>query len=304
MLDLRSLHYVVTLSRRLSFARAADDLGISQPALTRAVQVLEARHGVRLFDRDRAGVRLTAQGRSMIAAAAELVGSAEDLERQWDRTAKGEAGAVSFGMAPMPARALLAPALSVRLGSARGVRNDVMVRNVEALWPLLIDGDIEFFVAAEGQVPDAPPVREEVLGHFPVSLIVGAGHPLLSDPAYDGTFPVLVSSRAGRILPPDLLKLADGPPHVIEDFATLAGMTVASDAIWQSSVYAVGDELAAGVLQELPRAHGAIATDMRIILYSLERRTQSTSAKSLAQLFRQRIRLLASRIAQFKAAVA
>ena len=48
MLDLRSLRYVVTLACRLSYARAAGELGISQPALTRAVQALEQRFGLRL----------------------------------------------------------------------------------------------------------------------------------------------------------------------------------------------------------------------------------------------------------------
>ncbi|WP_407696219.1 LysR family transcriptional regulator [Sphingobium sufflavum] len=38
MMDLRNLRCVVVLARRLSFARAAEELGISQPALTRAAR--------------------------------------------------------------------------------------------------------------------------------------------------------------------------------------------------------------------------------------------------------------------------
>ena len=294
MMDLRSLRYVVILARRLSYARAAEDLGISQPALTRAVQAIEQRFGVRLFDRDRSGVSLTPQGQIMMDAAAVLVANAEDLERQWDRTAKGQSGVVRFGMAPMPARALLAAALQQRMKVAPDVRNDVVVRNVEALWPLLIAGDIEFFVAAEGQVPDAPPVRAEVLGRFPISHIVRSGHPLLQSSGGGGRYPVLVSSRNGMAMPPDLQEYADGQPHVVEDFAAIAELTAASDAIWQSSTFAVASELQRGTLCALQRTEDASPQDMRMMMYSLDRRTQSAFAKSLFQVLRQGIRALES----------
>ena len=41
----------------------------------------------------------------MLDAAAALLANAEDLERQWDCTAKGQSGLVRFGVAPMPPRA-------------------------------------------------------------------------------------------------------------------------------------------------------------------------------------------------------
>lgn len=298
MMELRSLHYVVTLARRLSFARAAEDLGISQPALTRAVQTIEQRFGVRLFDRDRSGVRLTTQGQIMVDAAAVLVANAQDLERHWDRTARGQSGVVRFGMAPMPARALLTSALQNRLRDAPDVRNDVVVRNVDVLWPLLIAGDIEFFVAAEGQVPESPPVRSEILGRFPVSFIVRPGHPLLQDFGRQisggGQYPVLVSSRNGMTLPHDLAAHANGPPHVVEDFAALAEITAATDAIWQSSAFAVAGQLDSGTLCALERAGEAFPQSLRMMLYSLDHRTQSAFTLSLVQVFRQRIRSLES----------
>lgn len=295
MLDLRNLRYAVTLSRRLSFARAAEELGISQPALTRAIQMLEQRFEVRLFDRDRSGVRLTSEGRIMLDAASVLLANAEDVERQWDRTAKGQFGLVRFGMAPMPARALLPAALLERIETAPGVINDIVVRNVEALWPLLTAGDIEFFVAAEGQVPDTVPVRAEVLGRFPRSLIVRAGHPLLAGGHDESLFPVLVS---GGVRMPRSLELdgtADGPRHVIEDFDTLVRLTAGTDAIWHASAYTVENEIAQGMLASMPWTRADEPASFRMIMYSLDRRTVSSAAKSFAKLFRGRIRQLATR---------
>ncbi|RYD97584.1 MAG: LysR family transcriptional regulator [Sphingomonadales bacterium] len=293
MLDLRNLRYAVTLARRLSFARAAEELGISQPALTRAIQMLEQRFEVRLFDRDRSGVRLTPQGKVMLDGASILLANADDVERQWDRTAKGHFGRVRFGMAPMPARVLLPGALLERIETAPGVINDVVVRNVEALWPLLTAGDIEFFVAAEGQVPDTMPVRAEMLGRFPRSLIVRVGHPLLAGGQDESCFPVLVSGGVRTPRSQELEGPADRPRHVIEDFETLVRLTAATDAIWHASAYAVETEIAQGLLAAIPWTKTDDSASFRMVMYSLDRRTLSAAAKSFAKLFRSRIRELA-----------
>lgn len=290
MIDLRNLRYVVTVARRLSFARAAEELGISQPALTRAVQAVEKRFDIRLFDRDRSGVKVTAQGRAMLDSAVALLANADDMERQWDLTARGQSGDVCFGMAPMPARALLSATVLERLAAAPGVRNIAVVRNVDALWPLLVAGEIEFFVAAEGQVPDTVPVRAEALGTFPNSLIVRRGHPLLTGTYNDARFPVLTSSRSGMSHAAGLDELADGAPHVIEDFGALVQLTASSDAIWRTSSHAVAEEIRSGILCELLRSSEPAVPRIRMIMYRLERRSQSIAARSLVQIMRRLIR--------------
>lgn len=293
MLQLRSLNHFVTLSRRLNFARAAEDLGLSQSALTRSIQALERQLGMRLFDRDRAGVSLTPQGRQAAERATVLLAEAGDLERQLVLSANAEAGRVRFGMAPMPARALLPAVISHRLKVAPDVTNEVVVRDLDALWTLLLAGDIEFFLSNEGAVPDSPLARAETLGHFPISLIVRAGHPLLHDACPGEKFPVVRSSWTGLPLPPEIQDRMRGSPNVIEDFGSLAAITAASDAIWFSSIYAVTEELKAGRLRELPRPPEVDQRQVRIVMYTLERRSQSPWARALKQQIRIAIKTLA-----------
>lgn len=290
-MDLRNLRHLIALSRRMSYSRAAEDLGLSQSALTRSIQSLERQVGMRLFDRDRAGVSLTPQGQFVVGRANVLLAQADDFERQLRQTARGDEGRVSFGMAPLPAWTLLSAALSERLQAAPALTNDVVVRNVEALWPLLIAGDIEFFVSAEGQVPDAPLVRAETLGNFPVTLIVRAGHPLLTGDCQDAAFPVLLSSRgtANVAIFDDLRKWAAGPPHVIEDYGTLVTLTKTTDAIWVSSAYSVAHDLEAKVLHALDPLRIGAPKNFRMVIYSLDRRSQSPGMQRLKQAFRQRI---------------
>lgn len=292
MLDLAKLRHVITLAHRRNFARAAEDLGISQPALTRSIQVVEHQLGMRLFDRDRSGVRLTPQGQDFADRAAVLVANAEDLENHAAQTAAGRRGRVRFGMAPMPARALLPSVLLQRLLEAPGLIYDVVVRNVAALWPLLTAGEIEFFVSAEGQVPDAPPLRAVSLGTFPVSFLVRRGHPLLAEPHTPERFPIVISNRRDVALPPELQDRTQDAPHVIEDFGTLAALTGSTDAIWISSIYAAVAELADNVLVQLPVRSIPGREEYRMVMYSLDRRTQSPAALALQHNFARQIKYL------------
>ncbi|WP_336971099.1 LysR family transcriptional regulator [Sphingobium aromaticiconvertens] len=291
-MDLRNLRHLVAIARRLSFSRAAEDLGLSQSALTRSIQSLERQAGMRLFDRDRTKVSVTPLGSIVVERASALLADADDFERMLRQTARGEEGRLCFGMAPLPAWTLLPTALSEWINAAPALTNEVVVRNVEALWPLLIAGDIEFFVSVEGQVPDAPPVRAETLGLFPFTLIVRAGHPLLLGNCPGATFPVLISSRGGIdvTLLADLRDWAAGPPHVIEDYNTLVSLTKTTDAIWVSSAYSVIRDLESKMLFALDLLNGSAPENFRMVMYSLDRRSQSPGMLRLKQALRQRIR--------------
>lgn len=300
MTEVRNLRCLVALARRLNFSRAADDLGISQPSLTRTIQALEQNLGLRLFDRDRSGVRPTAQGRAIIDRAIALVADFDDFDRHAHQVATGEGGRIRIGMAPLPARALLPSVLAERLKTAPRLANDVLVRTMDVLWPLLIADEIEFIVGAEGQVPDNASIRSETLGYFPVSLLVRHDHPLLQPGAVPRPFPVLMASGRGygsealASLRGQIL----GELHFVEDYRTLTELLLRCDAIWLSSPYASGPELDQGLICELPQSAEMSATRLRMMLYSLERRSRSPAARAFKEALQREMRRL---VAQFGA---
>jgi len=290
MIELRRLRYLVVLARRLSYSRAAEELGISQSALTRAIQSLEKEMNLRLFDRDPAGVTLTEEGRRVVEKAEALLASAKDFEHQVLRTSSRAEGRIGFGITPIMATTLLPATIPPRLRAAPDFIHDVMVREAEALWYQLMAREIEFFVSAEWHSPHVMPVRVETLGKFPISLIVRDGHPLLTGDGEGESFPLLAPALGASTVVAELRKLFGGAVHMIEDFASLSAITQATDAVWATSAYSVAPELAAGVLRQLPWPAGAPASAFAVMMYSLDRRAQSPAALELKQAFRQRIR--------------
>jgi DNA-binding transcriptional LysR family regulator len=88
-LDLRKLRYFVAVADALHFGRAADELHIAQPALSRQIRALEHDLGAPLFTRDSHGVALTDAGRQLLDDAGPLLASAHAVRRRVSVAARG-----------------------------------------------------------------------------------------------------------------------------------------------------------------------------------------------------------------------
>jgi DNA-binding transcriptional LysR family regulator len=97
----------VAVAERLHFRRAAEDLHVAQPALSRQVQALEQQLGVRLLERDRRSVALTPAGKQLLEDAVPLLASADAARRRAQRAARGgKSLVVGFRTGITPAEAV------------------------------------------------------------------------------------------------------------------------------------------------------------------------------------------------------
>jgi DNA-binding transcriptional LysR family regulator len=81
-LDLRKLRYFVAVADQLHFGRAAEELYISQPALSRQIRALEQDLGTPLLTRDSHGVTLTDAGKQLLSDAGPLLASTSAVRRR------------------------------------------------------------------------------------------------------------------------------------------------------------------------------------------------------------------------------
>ena len=138
-LDLRKLRYFVAVADTLHFGRAADELHIAQPALSRQIRALEHDLGTPLLTRDSHGVALTDAGRQLLTDAGPLLASAHAVRRRVTVAALGSQRlTVGFraGIAVTPAvRQFATPHPNVIVDVQRIEEDDQA--------PMLLDGRID-----------------------------------------------------------------------------------------------------------------------------------------------------------------
>jgi DNA-binding transcriptional LysR family regulator len=96
-MELRHLRYFVAVGEDQHYGRAAERLGIAQPALSRQIQDLEKELGFKLFDRLPRGVKLSAAGKLFLTDAQRILQEVEGARLRAERVATGRAGTLRLG---------------------------------------------------------------------------------------------------------------------------------------------------------------------------------------------------------------
>ncbi|MBR0751106.1 LysR family transcriptional regulator [Bradyrhizobium jicamae] len=96
-MELRRLKYMSVLAEELHFGRAAERLGIAQPALTQQIRALERELDVELFHRTKRSVKLTVAGRVTLNEAIRTLQQAEKTALVARQAGRGELGHIEIG---------------------------------------------------------------------------------------------------------------------------------------------------------------------------------------------------------------
>lgn len=287
-MELKRLRHLVALADERNFARAAERVHLSQPALSRSVQAAEAELEICLFDRGTTEVTPTPAGAFVLERARKLLFDSRCLERDISLYRKNLIGDLSFGMGPFPAATLLPMLMPELRQSYPGVRTRVEVNNWVHLVQHLRQEDLDFFVADIRDLPPGIDLDVIMLARQYGGFFVRAGHPLLKRQPVPPSAIVefgLAAVRVPQIIRAalsELLSLEPGSPLPFalecDDVQALKYTALGSDTILASVHAAVSEEVAAGRLIQLEMTKAQrLHTEIGIV--SLRGRSHSPVAK-------------------------
>ncbi|MFF1819639.1 LysR family transcriptional regulator [Kribbella sp. NPDC058245] len=171
-LDLRKLRYFRAVADELHFGRAAEELHIAQPALSRQIRALEHDLGAALFTRNRHGAALTDAGRQLLTDVGPLLASADAVRRRVAVAAHGSRRLTVGFRTGIP----VIPAAQVFEARHPDVVIDVQRIEWDDQVPMLLDGRID---VAYMRLPiDETDLRVIPLYVEPLMVVLPAGHRL------------------------------------------------------------------------------------------------------------------------------
>jgi len=204
-MDLRDIEYFVVVAQHRHLGRAAEALGLGQPALSMSLRRLEKSAQAKLVKRTPKGVELTAVGAALLSHASKLRLARDDLAREVADLAHGRAGHLRIGASPSNAEVLLPEACSTLLMEAPKVTLNVAVLDNDALLPALRNGDLDVALTHTQQFAQ-PDVTQDLFRKDEFVVYCAASHRLakrksvtLNDLAQE-RWAVTVASAFGPLL--------------------------------------------------------------------------------------------------------
>lgn len=181
MFDFRQLRYFIAVAEELSFTRAAQRLHLSQPPLSQQIQALEQDLGVRLLERDKRNVTLTAPGRLFLDQARQILAMADEARTQVAEAAAGFSGHLKLAYTVSVSFHPALPQTLLRLGqNAPNVRVWLSEMYSEPQFSAIRNGqiDVGFVRDVPTHEDDARALRIDVIDREPLVLALPSGHRL------------------------------------------------------------------------------------------------------------------------------
>ena len=172
----RQLRVFTEVAKHLSFARAAEVLHLSPPAVTMQVKELEGHVGLPLFERTGRQVSLTTAGEYMLVYARKMLATLKDAEDAAARLQRLEVGTLTIGMVST-AKYFLPRLMAEFQHEHEGIEIRLAVGNREQLVKMLQGNEVD--IAIMGRPPTELATRAEPFAAHPHVFVAATDHPLL-----------------------------------------------------------------------------------------------------------------------------
>lgn len=266
MHSVHHLELVNALAKYRHFGRAAEELGISQPALSKGLNHLESVLGVKLFDRA-APIAPTPFGDIVLQRSATLVHAFEELLREIELAKGVEFGSLAVAAGIYPSEMFIQHALAELSKQRPLIQCSLIVKDWAGVMDDVLTARCDIGIADTHHASENPELATEHIRKVVCPMFCRAGHPLtkLETPRLEDLlqYPWVGPSlpeRIGAFLPPEPLPFgvkdtASGkviPRIRVGTFSAIKSIVLASDAISGATAHMIRDELASGRLVQLP----------------------------------------------------
>ncbi|WP_394749382.1 LysR substrate-binding domain-containing protein [Spongiimicrobium salis] len=175
-LELRQLRFFVALTKTLHYRKAAEDLGISQSALSQQIHHMESMLGTKLFDRSNRKVVLNRAGSLFLKEVKPILQQFEQSMVRWESVMKGHSGQITIGFVGSAMQAYLPPIL-IALGKTHpGIQLQLReLTNSEQLLGLK-EGHVDIGFMRSNQVTSDFNIKEVYRENF--TLVLPKNHPV------------------------------------------------------------------------------------------------------------------------------
>ncbi len=175
-LNFRQLQAFVATARLRSFSRAAQEIGISQPALSKAVSDLEADVGYALFDRTTRRVSLTSAGAQFLPSAERVINAYGSAREDLESLARGRGGRVAIACLPSVAFGLMPRVLAAFATDYPDIIVDLIEQRADQVSDSVRSGEVDIGIA--NLMGDPKGLQTTPLMEDRFALVCPVGHPL------------------------------------------------------------------------------------------------------------------------------
>ena len=180
-MDTQSLQAFLAVAESGSFSRAAEQLHLTQPAVSKRIAVLEGQIGARLFDRIGRTIGLTEAGRVLLPRARQILVMVDDSRRALGNLSHDVAGSLTLATSHHIGLHRLPPLLKAYTRNHPEVRLDLHFLDSEEAYQGVLDGELEIAVVTLAPHPD-PQLEMVPIWVDRLCFVCAPDHPLAALP--------------------------------------------------------------------------------------------------------------------------
>jgi DNA-binding transcriptional LysR family regulator len=174
-MELRDIEYFTVVAEHGHLGRAAESLGLSQPALSKSLRRLERLLDAKLVKRTPKGVELTTEGSALLIRTRELRLSLQSVKREISDLSEGKIGYVRVGAGALIVEQLFPACLMPLLQNSPKTRFKIIVSDNDLMIPALRTGELDLLI------------------NYPPRTMSREG--LIEEPLFDDEFVVVASAK-------------------------------------------------------------------------------------------------------------